>query len=142
MGPAWLGESWMRLRDRRGPFSALVLLVGYTVLALAGLQLAAGAFGLAVPWRPDPWLAVLLVANAAAFTWRAVVRCAFTAREYGWAEGLRAVGRIPVSNVIAIVAGCRALLAYVRTLLGEPPQWEKTVHDIHPAAMTAGRQVP
>ena len=132
------GESWMRLRDRRGPLSALVLLFGYTAFALAGLLLVAGAFGLAAPWRPDPWLAALLAVNAAAFAWRAAVRCAFTAREYGWAEGLLAVLRIPVSNLIAIGAGYRALLAYARTLLGAPPRWEKTHHDAHPAAMTAG----
>lgn len=133
-----LGESWMRLRDRRGPLSALVMLVGYTVLALAGLLIIVGAFGLAAPWRPVPWLAALLVANAAAVAWRAAVRCAFTTREYGWTEGLRAVGRIPVSNLIAICATYRALLAYSRTLLGEQPRWEKTFHDAHPAAMPAG----
>ena len=42
-------------------------------------------------------------------------------------------GRIPVANGIAIVAGARALWAYVRTLCGEPPRWDKTHHDAHPA---------
>jgi adsorption protein B len=131
------GESWMRLRDRRGPMSALVLFVGYTVFALAGVQAAAGALGLVAPWKVDRWLAMLLVANLAAFAWRAAVRFAFTTREYGWAEGIRSVLRIPVANLIAIAAGRRALLAYVRTLLGEQPRWEKTFHDAHPAAAAA-----
>ena len=131
-----LGESWMRLRDRRGPMSALVLFVGYLVFALGVVLLAAGALGLVAPWEMDPLLAALLAANFVAFAWRAAVRFAFTAREYGWIEGLRAVGRIPVSNLIAIAAGRRALLAYIRTLLGEQPQWDKTFHDAHPAAMT------
>ena len=129
-----LGEYWMRLRDRRGPMSALVLFVGYVVLALGAALFAAGALGLAAPWQVDPGLAALLAANFAAFAWRAAVRFAFTAREYGWAEGARAVARIPVSNLIAIAAGRRALAAYIRTLRGEPPRWEKTFHDAHPAA--------
>ena len=130
-----LGEFWMRLRDRRGPMSALVLFVGYTVFVLGVVLLAAGALGLVAPWKIDPLLSALLAANFAAFAWRAGVRFAFTAREYGWAEGFRAVVRIPVSNLIAIAAGGRALLAYTRTLLGEQPRWEKTFHDAHPAAM-------
>jgi adsorption protein B len=36
--------------------------------------------------------------------------------------------------LIAILAGGRALLAYVRTLCGEKPRWEKTFHHAHPAA--------
>lgn len=130
-----IGERWMRLRDRRGPMSALVLLAGYLVLTGGILLLAAGALGLVGRWQMDPWLAALLAANFAAFVWRAVMRFAFTVREYGHAEGLRAVGRIPVSNAIAILAGGRALFAYVRTLRGEKPRWEKTFHHAHPAAM-------
>lgn len=136
-----LGESWMRLRDRRGPMSALVLFVGYLVLALAGVLFAAGALGLVAPWRMEPWLVALLAANSTAFVWRAAIRFACTAREYGWAEGLWAVVRIPVSNLVAIAAGRRALVAYVRTLFGEQPRWEKTFHDAHPAAMTTSGSV-
>ncbi len=129
------GECWMRLRDRRGPMSALVLFVGYLVFVLATVLIAAGALGFGAPWRIEPWLAVVLAANVAASAWRLVVRFAFTAREYGWREGLRAVVRVPVSNLIAIAAGRRALAAYVRTLFGEAPKWDKTFHDAHPAAM-------
>ncbi len=132
-----LGERWMRLRDRRGPMSALVLSTGYLVLAGGLVFLTAGALGLVGPWHADPWLTGLLAANFAAFVWRAVVRYAFTVREYGRAEGLRAVARIPVANAIAICAGARALAAYVRTLRGETPRWDKTFHHAHPAE---GRQ--
>ena len=59
---------------------------------------------------------------------------AFTAHEYGAIEGLRAVLRIPVANYIAILAGRRALSAYVRTLRGEIVRWDKTSHHAHPAA--------
>ena len=129
------GECWMRLRDRRGPLSAVVLFAGYVVLALGVVLLAAGALESGAPWRIDSWLAALLAANLAAFGWRVAARFTFTAREYGWAEGLRAIARIPVSNMIAIDAGRRALVAYVRTLFGEQPRWDKTFHDAHPAAM-------
>jgi adsorption protein B len=132
------GEWWMLLRDRRGPLSALVLFVGYVVLLGGTALVGAASLGHVVAQPPDPWLAVLLGCNLAAVAWRAAVRFAFTTREYGWREGLRALARIPVANLIAISAGRRALFAYARTLCGEAPRWEKTVHDAHPAAMAPG----
>ena len=131
-----LGERWMRLRDRRGPLSALVLFVGYIVIANAALLALANGPSLLDPWNLGSWLGVLLAANSIAFVWRLAVRAAFTAREYGWAEGLRSIVRIPVANLVAIAAGRRALGAYVRALRGEAPCWDKTFHDAHPAAMS------
>jgi adsorption protein B len=58
----------------------------------------------------------------------------FVGQEYGWAEGLRAVLRIPVANVIAIMAGRRAIVGYMRSLAGHPVGWDKTEHLAHPAA--------
>ncbi|HTM94734.1 MAG TPA: hypothetical protein VL100_02800, partial [Croceibacterium sp.] len=63
------------------------------------------------------------------------LRFAFTAREYGWREAGWAVLRIPLTNIIAIVAGRRALFAYLRTFAGHAPQWDKTAHHAHPAAL-------
>ncbi len=134
------GEWWMRLRDRRGPMTAVVLFSGYVMLAVGLTLWLAGALGLARPWQLDPVLATLLTANLAAFGWRAAMRFVFTAREYGAAEGLRAVARIPLANVIAIMAGRRALAAYVRTLRGARPVWDKTFHHAHPAAVMVSRQ--
>ena len=115
--------------------TALVLLIAYVMLA-AGLALwIGGGLVLVRPWQTDPLLGALLSANLASFAWRAAMRFAFTAREYGWRQGLWAVARIPVANVIAIMAGRRALFAYVRTLRGAKPQWDKTFHHAHPAAM-------
>lgn len=127
-------EGWMRLRDRRGPFAALVLACGYTFFALTALFLLLDFGGLARPWQADPVLTFLVSANIAAFLWRAAWRFAFTAREHGWAEGVRAVLRIPVANVIAIMAGRRALADYWRQLRGGRLHWHKTPHDMHPAA--------
>ena len=127
------GEWWMRLRDRRGPLSALVLFAGYTLMTLALVIALLNVAGYAVPWQPSGLLLALLAINVASFAWRAFMRFAFTATEFGWREGLHAVLRIPVANVISIMAGYRALFAYARTLRGEAAQWEKTAHDAHPA---------
>ena len=134
----WSGspcEWWMRLRDRRGPLTALVLFIGYVMLVLGAALWTAGSLGAMRPWQGDPLLLGLLAANFVSFLWRGAMRFAFTAREYGWREGLWAVARIPVANVIAIMAGRRALFAYARTLRGAKPRWDKTFHHAHPAAM-------
>lgn len=129
------GETWMRIRDRRGPLTALVLSVGYLLLVMGGAVWLASTLGLVRPWQIDPLLTVLIAANFASLAWRIMMRFAFTTREYGWREGLRAVPRVIVSNVIAIMAGRRAIVAYVRTLRGARPQWDKTFHHAHPAAV-------
>jgi adsorption protein B len=126
----------MRLRDRRGPLSALVLFAGYALLVLASALWLAELAGFTRPWEPSGALLVVLWANLASFFWRTLMRFAFTAREYGWAEGVRAVLRLPYSNVIAIMAGRRAFVAYVASLFGTHPRWEKTQHHAHPADIT------
>lgn len=133
-GPA---ECWMRLRDRRGPFAALVLFTGYLLLAGALVLLAADGLGLVHLGNVGPWLGALLSVNLAALAWRLAMRFVFTAREYGWREGVRAVVRFPVANLIAILAARRALAAYVASLAGAKPRWDKTFHHAHPAAALA-----
>ena len=131
----WSGgpiETWMRARDRRGPLTALVLLAGYLLLVLTGLLGVAVVAGLAQPVPLSALLQALLFANTLAFAWRLVARFAFTAREYGLAEGVCAVLRIPLANVIAIISGRRAVFTYVRTLGGRVAVWDKTEHDVHP----------
>ncbi|MWV27295.1 glycosyl transferase family protein [Aurantiacibacter rhizosphaerae] len=131
------GEWWMRLRDRRGPLSAVVLFAGYSLMVLALLLAGLRYAGMSTPWQPSGLLLALLAFNIASFAWRAFMRFNFTKAEYGWREGLRAVTRIPVANVISIMAGYRALFAYTKTLRGEAPHWEKTAHDAHPARTSA-----
>lgn len=126
-------ECWMRMRDRRGPFAALVLALAYVLVLLSGVSLALSASGLAPAIVVSPVLWWLLLFNLASLVWRALFRFAFTAREYGWAEGGRAILRIPVANIIAIMAGRRAFVAYLRSLGGKQPRWDKTDHHFHPA---------
>lgn len=126
-------ELWMRMRDRRGPLTAIVLAAGYLLLAIAAVLWTAEWLGYGRHWLDDPVLELLVVVNFASFLWRAAMRFAFTAREYGPGEALRAVARIPVANIIAIMAGRRALFAYIGSLAGAAPAWDKTHHHAHPA---------
>lgn len=127
-------EFWMALRDRRGPLTALVLAAAYALLALDAVLVLAQVADL-VPSMPlTPAHQALLGLGLAGLAWRALFKLLFVGREYGWTEGLRAVLRIPVANVIAIMAGRRALLGYARSLGGAPVTWDKTEHLAHPAA--------
>ena len=123
----WM-EAWMRGRDRRGPFTALVLLTGYLLLFLTLLGWSALAMGAGEPIHLSPLMIALLYCNLAAFVWRVAMRFAFTARIYGIGEGVMAILRFPVANAIAIMAARRAVFAYVRTLFGAAARWDKTPH--------------
>ncbi len=134
----WSGgllDGWMRARDRRGPLAALVLLIGYALVLLTALSGGAWLAGVGEPVPLTPLLKALLLANLAAFAWRAAMRFVFAAQEYGVAEGVAALLRLPLANVIAIIAGRRAVFAYARTLRGAAAAWDKTEHDVHPLSL-------
>lgn len=130
-------DLWMELRDRRGPLLALVLAAGYLLLLLEIVLGLAGIAGWQEMATVPPLLKLLLAITLAGVVWRATWRFGFTAHEYGLAEGLRAVLRMPVANLIAIFAGWRALSAYIRVLRGEIIHWDKTQHAHHPATKPA-----
>ncbi len=132
----WRGgliESWMRARDRRGPLTALALFAAYSFLLLSLITTAVAPNARRPELAFSSFEQLLLLATAIAILWRAGFRFAFTARHYGMIEGLRAVARIPITNVIAIMAGRRAMMAYIRSLAGKGQSWDKTSHDRHPA---------
>lgn len=131
-GRSGLAEIWMRLRDRRGPLTALVLALAYLLLALTALGWGAAQMGYAAAWPLSPAMEALLIANFVGFGWRILWRFAFTLREYGPGQAVMAVFRIPVANIIAIMAGRRAVMAYLQTLRGKAISWDKTSHDAHP----------
>ena len=126
-------ELWMALRDRRGPLTAVVLAAAYLLLIVDALLLGFHLAGYGAPRTLSLALTIMLGASFAGFLWRLVLRFAFTAREYGLAEGCLAVLRIPVANIIAIMAGRRALVAYFRSLRTGKVVWDKTSHELHPA---------
>jgi adsorption protein B len=138
-GRRWV-EKWMTLRDRRGPLTALVLFTGYALLMLdAALQGLRWQLGAAMPQLAYPSaLRWGLMLCGMGMVWRAAMRFTFTTREYGWREGVRAVLRMPLANVVMIMAARRAVFSYCRTLAGQALVWDKTEHDIHPARKIVG----
>lgn len=126
-----LGERWMRLRDRRGPLAALLLLAAYGAALLWSQIWLAEALGAPIQARLDPTLVTLLTINAWLLAWRVLMRACFTASAYGVAEGLRSIPRLVVGNVIAMLAAARAISLH---LGGGARKWDKTRH-IFPAEL-------
>ncbi|MEO5774816.1 MAG: glycosyltransferase family 2 protein [Sphingomicrobium sp.] len=119
------GERWMRLRDRRGPFAALLLIAGYGAGLLWSQLWLAEALGAPMQARMDPRLVVLLNINGAMLAWRIVMRVGFTTSVYGWRQGLLSIPRIVVGNLIAVLATLRAISLH---LSGRARRWDKTRH--------------
>lgn len=122
----------MRMRDRRGPLTAMILLAAYLAIVCWAVAFAGRQLGLIAPLPASGLMNAVVVVGFIGLVWRALMRFAFTTALYGRAEGVRALVRLPIANVIAIVAARRALAAYVRTLRGQRAIWEKTHHDRHP----------
>jgi len=120
-----LGECWMRMRDRRAPLAAMLLLAGY-VAALLWAEIAlAAALGAPIAVPISPILAKLAWINCWLLGWRMAMRAGFTTAEHGWREGLRSIPRVLVANAIAILAVRRALMIHSS---GGPRRWDKTRH--------------
>jgi len=126
-----LGERWMRMRDRRGPIAAILLLSAYGAAILWSQIWLAEALGAPIQARLSPALVTLLVINGWLLAWRVLMRAWFTTAAYGWREGLRSVPRLVVGNVIAMLAAARAVSLH---LGGGATRWDKTRH-IFPAQL-------
>ena len=138
----WSGkpvELWMALRDRRGPLTALVLAAAYLLLVVDALLLGLHWSGVQPLQSLSLPLKIMLWASFGGFIWRASMRFAFTAREYGLGEGLLSILRIPIANIITIMAGRRAAMAYFRSLRTGQVVWDKTPHELHPATALLGK---
>jgi adsorption protein B len=120
-----LGERWMRMRDRRGPLAALLLLAAYAAALLWSQIWLAEALGAPVQARLDPTLVTLLIINGWLLAWRILMRACFTASAYGLGEGLLSIPRLVVGNVIAMLAAARAVSLH---LGGGAKRWDKTRH--------------
>ena len=120
-----LGERWMRLRDRRGPLAAVLLVAAYGAALLWSQLWLAEALGASVAVRLDPLLVTLLWINAWLLLWRMVMRATFTAAAYGFVQGLLSIPRMVVGNIIAVLAAVRAIALHVG---GGPKRWDKTRH--------------
>jgi len=120
-----LGERWMRMRDRRGPLAALLLIAAYGAAFLWSQIWLAEALGAPIDARLDPMLVWLLAINGWLLAWRILMRACFTAYAYGLGEGLLSIPRIVVGNIITILAAARALSLHVG---GGATRWDKTQH--------------
>lgn len=135
----WAGgaiERWMRLRDRQSVLAAVLLVAGYASFLLWTLLKVPE---LVTRWEPAPiseTLALVLLINLAMLAWRLLVRFAFVTHAYGWREGLRAIPRVAVGNVIAMMAAWRAVARYRSIRKGGENRWDKTAHAF-PAGLAA-----
>ena len=124
-----IGERWMRMRDRRGPLAAVLLICAYGA-ALLWVQLwLAEALGAPIHARLDARLVLLLTVNGWLLAWRVAMRAYFTGSAYGWRQGLLSVPRLIVGNVIAVLAAGRAVSLH---LGGGAKTWDKTRHVFPP----------
>ncbi|MFL6747995.1 MAG: glycosyl transferase family protein [Sphingomicrobium sp.] len=120
-----LGERWMRLRDRRGPLAAMLLLAGYAA-ALLWIEIAfAAALGAPVAVPVSQALAVLMWINGWLLIWRLAMKAGCTTAAHGWREGLRSIPRTMVANLITVLAARRAMQMHAS---GGPRRWDKTRH--------------
>ena len=124
-----IGERWMRLRDRRGPLAAILLVAAYLAALLWAQLWLAEAIGAPIQARLDPALVTLLWVNGWLLLWRIFMRFLFTTSSYGLGQGLLSVPRLVIGNVIAMLAAARAIAIH---LGGGPKRWDKTRH-IFPA---------
>jgi adsorption protein B len=120
-----IGERWMRMRDRRGPLAALLLIAAYGAAFLWSQIWLAEALGAPVEARLDPTLVQLLTINGWLLAWRILMRAFFTTCAYGPGEGLMSIPRLVVGNLIAILAAVRAMMIHIG---GGATRWDKTHH--------------
>ena len=133
-----IGERWMRMRDRRGPLAALLLVAGYMAILL-WLQLwIARGLGAPVVLAASPLLMGLLKVNAVLLAWRIAMRFGFVTATYGIGQGLLSIPRLLVGNVIAMLAVKRAVALHAK---GGPKTWEKTRHIFPADERLAGERI-
>ncbi|WP_309603435.1 glycosyl transferase family protein [Sphingomonas sp.] len=133
-----IGERWMRMRDRRGPLAALLLIAGYVAILLwLQLWIAAG-LGAPVALAASPLLMGLLKINAVLLAWRIAMRFGFVTATYGIGQGLLSIPRLLVGNVIAMLAVKRAVALHAK---GGPKTWEKTRHIFPADERMAGERI-
>ena len=123
-----LRERWMRFHDRRTALAALVLFAAYLATIGYGLLWLFALCGALQPPEYPPPVEVALLCTAFLMCWRLAFRAFWTGRTYGWRQGVRAVPRVLIANVVMLMAARRAVGIYVRQLQGAAVRWDKTEH--------------
>lgn len=121
-------ENWMRLRDRKASFAAIVLAIAYVAVILMGILLLAELIGVYHPQSVSQFLKILLFFNGGFLLWRLLMKFYFVFALYGLREAFLSIPRTIVANLINIMAVWRALSQYIDQLAGRPANWEKTSH--------------
>ena len=132
----WSGgfaDRLMLMRDRKAIVSALLTMLGYAVglLVLLDLALIAATPGADrfTPLAPDGGiLDWTLRFTTGALIWRLLMRSACTWHVYGWREGLSALPRVVIANLINAMAAWRAVRQYLELRSGGAMTWDKTAH--------------
>lgn len=136
----WQGgliEFWMRMRDRKAVFAAIVLTAAYACIFLTALLILGQLAGHYQPKPFGDFLLIVLAINAVLLIWRLTVRACFVARVHGKGEALISVPRTLIANIIAIMAARRAVTAYLRHILGAALSWDKTAHSHFPGSSSS-----
>ncbi len=133
----WQGgffETWMRLRDRKAIFAAIVLSAAYLCIALTVVLIGLEHAGLYAPQPFSPLVRTILFMTFVLLCWRIVIRFVFVWMMHGPRQAFYSIPRGAVANVIAIVAARRACANYLRLILGGTLTWDKTTHTHFPNA--------
>ncbi|QJB69267.1 glycosyl transferase family protein [Parasphingorhabdus halotolerans] len=121
-------ENWMRLRDRKASFAAIILALAYAAIVLTGLLWICSAAGFYQMQPISTSLKIMLSANVIFLAWRLAIKSYFVFSLYGFREALLSVPRTLVANIINIMAARLALAQYIGSLSGTPIRWDKTSH--------------
>jgi bacteriophage N4 adsorption protein B len=135
----WRGgfsETWMRLRDRKAVFAAIILTTAYLCIALTVVLIGLDQAGLYAAPRSSSAVRTLLLLTLALLVWRIIMRFAFVWLMHGARQAFLSIPRALVANVIGIVAARRACWTYVQLIFGGKLHWDKTAHAHFPDKVT------
>lgn len=127
----WQGgfaETWMRLRDRKAVFAAIVLTAAYICIVLTAALTGAELAGFFTTPPISPWVKLILFLTLVLLAWRVLVRAAFVWLMHGPRQAALSIPRSLIANIVAIVAARKACSTYIRHILGDKLVWEKTAH--------------
>ncbi len=135
----WRGgfsETWMRLRDRKAVFAAIVLTAAYLCIALTVCLIGLERAGLYAAPQFSVTVRTLLLLTLILLGWRIIVRFAFVWLMHGVGQAFLSIPRHIVANIIGIVAARRACSTYLWLMFGGTLRWDKTAHAHFPDKVT------
>lgn len=127
-GQGW-HERWMRLHDRRALLAAVTLFAAYGATLLYGVLFVGRLLGIGDGTiLLGPVAEAGLLIGTLLMIWRMGMRAFFSASAYGWRQGLLAIPRCIVANIITMMAARRAVALYWRQMRQGKVVWDKTTH--------------